>query len=90
MEDINLGLGLGPSGHWTLHTSDGALLLAQSGEIALAIWTERDANHARLLSSASLMLEGDVASVGEHGTSLPDGFPLREGRGGPDAILSML
>jgi len=90
VEDVNLGLGLGPSGHWTLHTSDGALLLAQSGEIALAIWTERDANHSRLLSSASLMLEGDVASIGEHGTSLPDGFPLREGRGGPDAILSML
>ena len=90
VEDINLGLGLGASGHWTLHTSDGALLLAQSGEIALAVWTERDANHSRILSSASLMLEGDVASVGEHGTSLPDGFPLREGRGGPDAILSML
>lgn len=90
VEDINLGLGLGASGHWTLHTTDGALLLAQSGEIALAVWTERDANHSRILSSASLMLEGDVASVGEHGTSLPDGFPLREGRGGPDAILSML
>lgn len=90
VEDINLGLGLGASGHWTLHTSDGALLLAQSGEIALAVWTERDASHSRILSSASLMLEGDVASVGEHGTSLPDGFPLREGRGGPDAILSML
>ena len=90
VEDINLGLGLGPSGHWTLHTSDGALLLAQSGEIALAIWTERDANHSRLLSTASLLLEGEIASVGEHGTSLPEGFALREGRGGPDAILSML
>ena len=90
VEDINLGLGLGPSGHWTLHTSDGALLLAQSGEIALAIWTERDANHARLLSTASMILEGEVASVGEHGTSLPEGFSLREGRGGPDAILSVL
>ena len=90
VEDINLGLGLGPSGHWTLHTSDGALLLAQSGEIALAIWTERDANHSRLLSTASLLLEGEIASVGEHGASLPEGFALREGRGGPDAILSML
>ncbi|HJM54939.1 MAG TPA: hypothetical protein QGI72_01690 [Poseidonia sp.] len=90
VEDINLGLGLGPSGHWTLHTADGALLLAQSGEMALAIWTEKDANHARLLSTASMLLEGEIASIGEHGTSLPEGFPLREGRGGPDAILSML
>ena len=34
------GLGLPHSGHWTLHTGDGALLLAQTGEIAIAVWTE--------------------------------------------------
>lgn len=77
-------------GHWILHTEEGALLLAQSGDIALAAWTERDANHARLLSATSTALSGDVASAGEDGTKLPEGFTLREGRGGPDAIVSML
>ena len=77
-------------GHWILHTDEGSLLLAQSGDIALAAWTERDANHARLLSAAATALGGDVASAGADGTKLPEGFTLREGRGGPDAIVSML
>ena len=76
--------------HWTLHTESGALLLAQSGEISIAAWTEKDANHARLLSAASVALEGDLVAAGAHGSTLPKGFTLREGRGGPDAVLSML
>ena len=39
------GWGMSAS-HWTLHTENGALLLAQSGEISIAAWTEKDANHA--------------------------------------------
>jgi len=77
-------------GHWILHTEEWSLLLAKSGDIALAAWTERDANHARLLSAASTALAGDAVSAGADGTKLPEGFTLREGRGGPDAIVSML
>ena len=82
--------GMKGQSHWTLHTENGALLLAQSGEISLAVWTEKDANHARLLSSASIALDGDVVAAGTHGSKMPEGFALRDGRGGPDAIISML
>ena len=82
--------GMKGQSHWTLHTENGALLLAQSGEISLAVWTEKDANHARLLSSASIALDGDVIAAGAHGSKMPEGFALRDGRGGPDAIISML
>ena len=84
------GWGMSGQSHWTLHTESGALLLAQSGEISIAAWTEKDANHARLLSAASVALEGDLVAAGAHGSTLPKGFTLREGRGGPDAVLSML
>ena len=90
IEDLKPELGVQGQGHWTLHTSDGALLLAQSGEISIAVWTEKDANHARLLSSASIALEGELVAAGSHGTKLPEGFTLRDGRGGPDAVISML
>ena len=82
--------GMKGQSHWTLHTENGALLMAQSGEISLAVWTEKDANHARLLSSASIALDGDVVAAGAHGSKMPEGFALRDGRGGPDAIISML
>ena len=90
MEDLNEGLGLNGSSHWTLHTNDGALLLAESGDISIGIWTEANTNHARLISAASALLDGEVGIVGIQGGPIPEGFVLREGRGGPDAILSML
>ena len=88
--NLHSGWGMTGQSHWTLHTESGALLLATSGEISLAVWTERDANHARLLSSASIALEGEIVAVGAHGAKMPEGFTLRDGRGGPDAIVSML
>ncbi len=90
METLNDGLGLNGSSHWTLHTNDGALLLAESGDISLGVWTEANTNHARLISAASSLLDGEVGAVGAHGGAIPEGFVLREGRGGPDAIVSML
>ena len=88
--NLHDGWGMTGQSHWTLHTESGALLLATSGEISLAVWTERDANHARLLSSASIELEGEIVAVGAHGAKMPEGFTLRDGRGGPDAVISML
>ena len=89
-ESLASELGMKGQGHWTLHSGDGALLLAQSGDISVAVWTEKDANHARLLSSASIALEGELVAAGSHGSKLPEGFTLRDGRGGPDAVISML
>ena len=89
-EQLSSGLGFSSSGHWTLHTGDGALLLAQTGEIAIAVWTEANADHTRIVNSAAAALDGEMPTTGGFGQALPDGFVLREGKGGSDAILSML
>ena len=89
-EQLSSGLGFSSSGHWTLHTGDGALLLAQTGEIAIAVWTEANADHTRIVNSAAAALDGEMPTMGGFGQVLPDGFVLREGKGGSDAILSML
>jgi len=89
-EQLSSGLGFSSSGHWTLHTGDGALLLAQTGEIAIAVWTEANADHTRIVNSAAAALDGEMPTMGGFGQALPEGFVLREGKGGSDAILSML
>ena len=76
--------------HWTMHHEGGSLLLAQAGDVSLGVWTEANTNHARLISAAAAVLEGELGAVGASGGPLPEGFVLREGRGGPDAIISML
>ena len=83
-------LGLDGRGHWTLHTGDGSLLLAESGEIALAVWTEADVDHNRLINQIASIMEGDMSAMGSGGESLVDGHVIREGRGGTDAVISML
>ena len=83
--------GIDPSAsHWTMHHEDGALLLAQSGDASLGVWTEANADHARIISAVAGILDGEFGAIGASGGPIPDGFILREGRGGPDAILSML
>lgn len=83
-------LGLDGSGHWTLHTGDGSLLLAEAGDVALAIWTESDVEHGRLISQIAALMDGQIDAMGSRGESLSDGHVVREGRGGTDAIISML
>lgn len=87
---LSQNLGLSDAGHWTLHTADGALLIAQSGEIAIAVWTEANSDHSRIINAAATSLDGEVGSTGALGAELPDGFVMREGKGGPGAIVSML
>ena len=89
-EKLAQGLGFTDGGHWTLHTGDGALLLAHTGEIAIAAWTEANADHTRLINAAAAALEGEVSTGPGFGEPLPEGFILREGKGGADAVLSML
>ena len=89
-EKIAKGLGFPDSGHWTLHTGDSALLLAHTGDIAIAVWTEANANHTRLVNAAVAALEGEIIEASGTSEPLPEGFVLREGKGGADAVLSML
>ena len=83
----NLG---GNNGYASLNRGDASLLLASSSTIVLAIWTELDANHARLLTDVAAKLDGEIGTYAEGSASLPDGFVLREGKGGSDAVMSML
>ncbi len=83
-------LGLEGNGHWTLHTGDGSLLLAEAGEIALAIWTEADTDHTMLINQITATMDGQTETMGAGGQSLSDGHIVREGRGGSDAVISML
>ena len=83
-------LGLTGEGHWTLHTGDGALLLAEAGDVALAIWTEADVDHGRLINQIAALMDGEIDAMGSKGEALSDGHVVREGRGGTDAIVSML
>ncbi|MDP6869950.1 MAG: hypothetical protein QGI21_04180 [Candidatus Poseidoniaceae archaeon] len=83
-------LGLDGNGHWTLHTGDGALLLAEAGEIALAVWTEADTDHSMLINQITATMDGQTEIMGSGGQTLSDGHIVREGRGGSDAVLSML
>ena len=66
-------LGLEGAGHWTLHTGDGALLLAESGEVALAVWTEADVDHGRMINQISALMDGQVGAMGADGEKLYDG-----------------
>ena len=83
-------LGLGETGHWTLHTGDSSLLLAEVGDLALAVWTEAAVDHSRLINAISALLEGKIGALSVHDGLLPLGFVLREGKSGTDAVLSML
>ena len=82
--------GISNGSHWTMHHEDGSLLLAKAGDVSLGVWTEANTNHARLISAVAAVLDGEMGAIGSTGGPIPEGFVLREGRGGPDAILSML
>ena len=69
--------GLGGAGHWILNTGDGALLLVEVGNLALAIWTELEVNHHKLVNAISAKNHGTNRYRGGPGQKLPSGFVLR-------------
>ena len=83
-------LGIGEAGHWTLHTEESSLLLAEAGDLALAVWTEAAVDHSRLINAVSALLDGKIGALSANDGLLPLGFVLREGKSGTDAVLSML
>jgi len=83
------GLGLPEEGHWTLATPQGSVLLASAADLALGVWTASGSDHRRLLQRMANAVSGSTGDDGQAG-HLPEGFVLREGKSGPDAVLSML
>ena len=65
-------------------------MLAEAGDVALSIWTEADVDHGRLISQIAALMDGQIDAMGSHGEALTDGHVVREGRGGTDAVISML
>ena len=55
----------------------------------LGVWTEATADHSSILSKTNATLEGDVTGI-IFSKDVPEGFIVREGKGGTDAVLSML
>ena len=88
-QSIMGGLGLPEEGHWSLATPQGSVLLASASDLGLGVWTTAGADHRRLLHRVSSNVAGQPDEDGQVG-HLPEGFVLREGKSGPDAILSML
>ena len=88
-QSIMGGLGLPEEGHWSLATPQGSVLLASASDLGLGVWTTAGADHRRLLHRVSSNVAGQPDDDGQVG-HLPEGFVLREGKSGPDAILSML
>ena len=66
-----------------------ALMVVENGQLLLGVWTEATADHASILSRTNASLEGDVTGM-MFSKEVPEGFVIREGKGGTDAIISML
>ncbi|MAI09451.1 MAG: hypothetical protein CMA08_02565 [Euryarchaeota archaeon] len=88
-QSIMGGLGLPEEGHWSLSTPQGSVLLASASDLGLGVWTTAGADHRRLLHRVSSNVAGRPDEDGQVG-HLPEGFVLRQGKSGPDAVLSML
>ncbi len=70
---------------------NGVLLLASAGSASLALWTRHKADHQALLSNALALLEaGRETTPISIDTPLPEGFILKETKGGIDKIISLL
>ncbi|MEK9731162.1 MAG: hypothetical protein VW230_05335 [Candidatus Poseidoniales archaeon] len=66
-----------------------AMMVVENGSMLLGVWTEATADHSAILSRTNASLEGDVTGM-SFSKEVPDGFVVREGKGGTDAIISML
>ena len=74
---------------YSLRGESEALLIAENGTLLLGVWTEATADHSSILSKTNATLEGDVTGI-IFSKDVPEGFIVREGKGGTDAVLSML
>ncbi len=88
-DSVTSQLGIDGRGYWTIRGGNSDVLMAKTGDFALAVWTEAGVDHNSLMNEILINLSGDITSLGADGT-LPDGFLMRSGKGGADAILSMM
>ena len=84
-------LGLGALLRTSIWMEDGVLLLVGAGDAALGLWVKHSADHQSIISNAvALIATNRETPVYEENTPLPDGFVLRETKGGVDKCVSLL
>jgi len=83
-------MGMGKVSHHSINSGDSSLLIATTGDVGIAVWTEPNTDHGRLTNNAVAGLEGKVEGLSGGSGALPEGFVVRSGRGGIDAIFSFL
>ena len=88
-DSVTAQLGIDGRGYWTIRGGNSDVLMAKTGDFALAVWTESGVDHNRLMNEIMMNLSGEMVALGSDGV-LPEGFLMRTGKGGSDAILSMM
>ncbi len=82
----------GDASPWiSMRVDDGLLTIVREGAAGVALWANAGADVRALLANAASPAddaEGEIEDDG--GSPLPDGFVVREGKGGVDGMLSQL
>ena len=74
----------------TMWLEEGILLLAKAGNACLGIWTDFNADHHAILSNALSLLEMVPSGEDANTAELPEGFVLKESKGGVDSLIEMM
>nr|AIE99338.1 hypothetical protein [uncultured marine group II/III euryarchaeote KM3_109_G01] len=77
---------------FTLVLAEGTLLLAETGDAVLGLWTDHSADHTAIISNAATLLQqtDTVAEEGLSAEELPAGFIAKETKGGVDKLIQHL
>lgn len=76
--------------HATLRLDDGNLLLAQTGQAILTCWCYHATNIDALVSNAAALIDTTPVPVPTDEAELPEGFIVKESKGGIDQLISLL
>ena len=74
----------------TMWLEEGILLLVGAGDACLGIWTDFNADHHAILSNAFSLLEMVPETKGDSESELPDGFVMKESKGGVEALIEIM
>ncbi len=76
--------------HATLRLDNGNLLLAQTGQAVLTCWCYHATNIDALVSNAAALIDTAPAPVPADEAELPEGFIVKESKGGIDQLITLL
>jgi hypothetical protein len=80
-----------PSPWISMRLGDGLLSILRDGASGIAMWAEAGADARALLTNASSIIEPSIGELeDDDGEPLPEGFVVRDGRGGVDGVISLL